>query len=204
MNTPLPALRLEGKPCEPTTSDFLIRIDLGSDEVVSYPDAMIIYRPTRGDKQFTTAPTVILEVLSPTARRIDETQKLRDSLTIPSLQACLLAETDPPALTISRRRSDSFRREILSALDATLDLLLTEFYQSVSFAESGLNFPGFLGVSKEGQLVDIRPPFHLRMVFEPCLKNHELIFTQTFFDQRSVGPALGFLSLGLRSARIFR
>lgn len=135
------ALRgLAGKPCRPTTSDFLVRIKLGNDEVMYYPDAMILCHPTRGDEQFTTEPTVILEVLSPHTRRIDETQKLRDYLTIPTLQTYLLAETDSPTLTLYRRVGDSFERTLLSGLDATLDLPevdlsipLAELYQDVSF-----------------------------------------------------------------------
>ena len=135
------ANRLEEKPCEPTTSDFLVRIDLGSDEVMYYPDAMIICHPTRGDEQFTTEPTVILEVLSPGTRRIDETQKLRDYLTIPSLQAYLLAETDSPTIAVHRRNGEVFQHEIISGLDATLALPevdlalpLAELYRDVSFA----------------------------------------------------------------------
>ena len=131
---------LSGKSCRPTTSDFLVRIDLGRDEVMYYPDAMILCHPTRGDEQYTTEPTVILEVLSPTTRRIDETQKLRDYLTIPSLQTCLLAETDSPTLTVYRRSGDSFKREILTGLEATLDLpeadlaiTLADLYQDVTF-----------------------------------------------------------------------
>jgi Uma2 family endonuclease len=136
------ANRLEGKPCEPTTSDFLVRIKLGNDEVMYYPDAMILCHPTRGDEQFTTEPTVILEVLSPHTRRIDETQKLRDYLTIPTLQTYLLAETDSPTLTLYRRVGDSFERTLLSGLEATLDLPevdlsipLAELYQDVSFPD---------------------------------------------------------------------
>ncbi|MFT6179810.1 MAG: Uma2 family endonuclease [Akkermansiaceae bacterium] len=114
--------QLSGKSCEPTNSDFLVRIDLGSDEAMYYPDGMIICHPVNDDEQFTEAPSVILEVLSPSTRRIDETQKHRDYLTLPSLQTYILAETDSPALTLYRRDGASFKREIISGLDATLTL----------------------------------------------------------------------------------
>jgi Uma2 family endonuclease len=132
---------LTGKACRPTSSDFLLRIDLGKDEVMYYPDAMIICHPTKGDDQFTTQPTVILEVVSPTTRRIDETQKLRDYLTIPTLQSYLLAETESPRLTLYRRLGQSFRRETLTGLGATLELPevevsipLAALYEDVQFS----------------------------------------------------------------------
>lgn len=132
--------QLSGKNCEPTNSDFLLRIDLGSTEVMYYPDAMILCHPTNGDDQFTTEPTVILEVLSHSTRRIDETQKLRDYLTIPTLRTYILAETDSPTLTLHRRTGDSFSREIISGLDATLDLPevdltipLSDLFEDVQF-----------------------------------------------------------------------
>ena len=131
---------LKGKSCEPTNSDFLVRIDLGSDEAMYYPDGMIICHPVNDDEQFTTAPTVILEVLSPSTRRIDEAQKFRDYLTLPSLQTYILAETQSPALTLYRREGDSFKRHVISGLDSALDLPevelsmpLTDLYQDVRF-----------------------------------------------------------------------
>jgi Uma2 family endonuclease len=73
---------------------------------------------------------VILEVLSPTTRRIDEVQKFRDYITIPTLDTYILAESDSPLLTLYRRDCAGFRREIVSGLDAILDL-----------PEAGVTFP---------------------------------------------------------------
>lgn len=130
---------LAGKPCEPTNSDFLVRVNLGQDDALYYPDGMIICHPVADHEQFTTAPTVILEVLSPSTRRIDEAQKFRDYLTLSSLQTYILAETDTASLTLYRRDGGSFRREILSGLDKSLELPevdltvdLRELYQDVS------------------------------------------------------------------------
>ena len=125
--------QLTGKPCEPTSSDFLVRVQLGSDEAMYYPDGMIICHPVADDEQFTKAPTVILEVLSPSTRRIDEAQKYRDYLTIPSLQTYILAETESPTLTLFRREGDSFKREIICGLDKTLDLQEVEL--SIDFTD---------------------------------------------------------------------
>jgi Uma2 family endonuclease len=115
--------QLTGKPCFPTGSDFKLRVPLGGgEEAFYYPDGMIICVPVPGDALFTDSPSVILEVLSPNTRRIDEVQKLRDYVTIPTLGTYILAETDSPLLTLHRRDGTGFRRESLSGPDAILDL----------------------------------------------------------------------------------
>lgn len=115
--------QLAGKPCFPTGSDFKLRVPLGGgEEAFYYPDGMIICVPVPGDALFTDSPGVILEVLSPNSRRIDEVQKFRDYVTIPTLGTYILAETDSPVLTLHRRDGTGFHREILSGPDAVLDL----------------------------------------------------------------------------------
>ena len=114
---------LVGKPCFPTGSDFKLRVPLGGGEqAFYYPDGMIICVPVPGDALFTDSPSVILEVLSPTTRRDDEVQKFRDYLTISTLGTYILAETDSPFLTLHRKDGAGCRREILSGLDAILNL----------------------------------------------------------------------------------
>jgi Uma2 family endonuclease len=132
--------QLAGKPCFPTGSDFKLLVPLGGDEeAFYYPDGMIICVPVPGDALFTASPSVILEVLSPNTRRIDEVQKLRDYITIPTLGTYILAETESPYLTLHRRDGAGFRRETLSGPDAILDLpeagisiSLAELYRDVS------------------------------------------------------------------------
>lgn len=114
---------LTGKSCFPTGSAFEVRVTLESGEdAFYYPDGMIICETIPNDALFTDSPTVVLEVLSPSTRRIDETQKLRDYLTIPSLQTYVMAEQDAPFLTIYRRDTNGFRREVIGGLEAMLSL----------------------------------------------------------------------------------
>ncbi len=132
---------LSGKGCEATTSDFLLRIDLGNDdEAFYYPDAMIVCKPIAGGDRFTEAPTVILEVLSHSTRRNDEVQKLRDYLTIPSVQSIILSEADSPDVRIYRRKESGFVIEALSGMHETLELPevnltipFTELFRDVDF-----------------------------------------------------------------------
>lgn len=115
--------QLVGKSCFPTGSDFKLQIPLGSgEEAFYYPDGMIICVPVPGEALYTDSPSVILEVLSPSTRRNDEVQKLRDYLTIPTLQTYILAETETPYVTIYRRNGGDFIRENLSGRDAVLPL----------------------------------------------------------------------------------
>lgn len=131
--------QLAGKPCFPTGSDFKLLVPLaGDEEAFYYPDGMIICVPMSGDALFTDSPSVILEVLSPTTRRIDEVQKFRDYITIPTLGTYILAETDSPFLTLYRRDGTGFRRETVSGPDAILELPdagvtipLSELYRDV-------------------------------------------------------------------------
>ena len=115
--------QLAGKPCFPTGSDFKLQVPLGQgEEAFYYPDGMIVCVPVPGSALFTDSPSVILEVLSPTTRRIDEVQKLRDYLAIPTLQTYILAEPDTPFLALYRRDDADFRREILAGPDAIIEL----------------------------------------------------------------------------------
>lgn len=114
---------LAGKPCFPTGSDFKLLVPVGrGEEAFYYPDGMIICVPVPGSALFSDSPSVILEVLSPTTRRIDEVQKLRDYLTIPTLRTYILAEPDTPFITLHRRDGADFRQETLSGPEAVLDL----------------------------------------------------------------------------------
>lgn len=126
--------QLSGKSCFPTNCDFKVRVALGyDDEAFYYPDAMVICVPVSGDAHFTDSPSVILEILSPTTRRIDQVEKLRDYLTIPSLQTYIMAETNSPMLTIHHRDGATFRKEIIGGMDAILKL--PEVGLEISFAE---------------------------------------------------------------------
>jgi Uma2 family endonuclease len=133
--------QLSEKPCEPTNSDFQVRIKIGHEWAFYYSDAMIVCDPVPDDACFTDSPTVILEVLSPSTRRNDEVQKFRDYMTIPSLKVYLIAEADCAKVTIYRRVGEEFRSEILINYEASLDLPevgisipMTDLYRDVEIS----------------------------------------------------------------------
>lgn len=90
---------LEGKPCQPYNSD--IKVKIGSK--FFYPDVMVDCTPQPGDSVFTQTPVIIVEVLSKSTRRMDETTKRLAYLQIPTLQEYVLIEQDIADIEIVRR-----------------------------------------------------------------------------------------------------
>ena len=114
---------LEGKPCQPYSSD--IKVKIGSKYF--YPDVMVDCTPLPGDSVFTQTPVIIVEVLSKSTRRMDETTKRLAYLQIPTLQEYVLIEQDIADIEIVRR-SNGWQPEhyflgdefTLNAIDLTL------------------------------------------------------------------------------------
>ena len=90
---------LEGKPCQPYSSD--IKVKIGSKYF--YPDVMVDCTPLPGDSLFTQTPVIIVEVLSKSTRRMDETTKRLAYLQIPTLQEYVLIEQDIADIEVVRR-----------------------------------------------------------------------------------------------------
>ena len=90
---------LEGKPCQPYSSD--IKVKIGSKYF--YPDVMVDCTPQQGDSLFTQTPVIIVEVLSKSTRRMDETTKRLAYLQIPTLQEYVLIEQDIADIEVVRR-----------------------------------------------------------------------------------------------------
>jgi Uma2 family endonuclease len=116
------AMRLRGKSCEPFGSDLSIRVEQVGGVSFFYPDVSVICTPLDGSDQFSSEPVVVLEVLSPSTRRNDETSKLQAYLTMPSLKVLLLAESDKPEVKVYRRSNTQFVVEIHQGRDAEIPL----------------------------------------------------------------------------------
>lgn len=137
--------QMERRRCEVFDSDMKVRVRTIGPTRFYYPDAMVVCEPNDDDSVFQDRPVVIVEVLSESTRRIDETEKLDAYLSIPSLAAYLLVETDRPAVAVYRRREqgpglDSFDAQLYQGADAVVPLPeveavlpLTAVYQRVTF-----------------------------------------------------------------------
>lgn len=133
MNLPrLLGNHLQGKSCEPFSSDVKVKIG----QYLFYPDAMVVCDDTSAHDYYAETPVLVVEVLSKSTRRRDETIKRRLYQTIPSLLEYVLIEQDIVDVEVCRRSEgwvsnhyflgDQARFE---SVDLTLDV--AEIYQRV-------------------------------------------------------------------------
>src|SRR5574343_87510 len=90
---------LRGKTCEPFSSDLKVKIG----QYLFYPDVMVVCQDTSTHDYYAETPTLIIEVLSKSTRRCDETLKRRLYQTIPTLQEYVLIEQDIVDVEVCRR-----------------------------------------------------------------------------------------------------
>ena len=91
--------RLKGNPCRPYIADMKVKI--GSKYF--YPDVIVDCSKLAGDSYYTETPTILIEVLSKTTRRTDETIKRLAYTQIPTLQEYVLIEQDFVDVEVVRR-----------------------------------------------------------------------------------------------------
>lgn len=134
--------QLRGKPCEPFNSDMKVRVRFPTHTRFYYPDAMVVCEPNPPNAPYQDRPAVIAEVISASTRRIDEGEKQEAYLTIPSLTAYLLIETDSPRVVVLRRTEmkAEFVAEAYEGLAAIIplqeigaELRLVDLYARVEF-----------------------------------------------------------------------
>jgi Uma2 family endonuclease len=92
--------QLRNTPCEPLASDTKVKV---GDLAVFYPDLIVVCEPETSNDYYTEQPLIIVEVLSKSTRRVDETTKRRLYQTLPSLQEYVLIEQDIVDIEICRR-----------------------------------------------------------------------------------------------------
>ena len=126
--------QLRGKTCRPFTSDLKIRIDFPDHVCFYHPDASVVCTPPSGDPRYERNPIVILEVLSESTRRIDQTEKRDGYFHLPSFQVLLLADSERLHVLVHRRRSDGgFATEEYAVRDAVIPL--TEIETSLALED---------------------------------------------------------------------
>lgn len=137
--------RLRGRPCRPYNSDTKVRIRLPNQLRFYYPDASVVCRSNPQTDSFQDEPAVIVEVVSPSTRRIDEGEKKDAYLTIPALTAYLIVEQDAPAVEVFRRTEQGFVREVFAGLAATVPLSELEIELPLAELFEGVEFPSAAG-----------------------------------------------------------
>ncbi|MCK5191049.1 MAG: Uma2 family endonuclease [Methylococcales bacterium] len=90
---------LENSPCEPFSSDMKIKAGLN----FFYPDVIVDCNFDESQPYYTETPVIIVEVLSKSTRKTDETIKRIAYLNIPGLQEYVIIEQDIVDIEVVRR-----------------------------------------------------------------------------------------------------
>lgn len=90
---------LQNSPCEPFSTD--VKVKVGGN--FFYPDAMVVCNDQTDNEYYTESPTILVEVLSKSTRRTDETIKRTAYQAIPTLQEFILIEQDFVDVEVCRR-----------------------------------------------------------------------------------------------------
>ncbi len=131
--------RLRGKSCRPFNSDTKVRIRLTFQVRFYYPDVSVVCRPNAQDDTFQDEPVLIVEVLSPETRRIDESEKCLAYTQVPSLAVYAMVEQETARVAILRRTANGFVREVFGGEavvplpEIGCELPLAEVYEGVQF-----------------------------------------------------------------------
>lgn len=114
--------QLDGNPCRAFNSDTKIRVRLSDQTRFYYPDVSIIGSPNPQSDSFQDQPSVIVEVLSDSTRRLDEGEKREAYLTFPTLTHYILLEQSFATATVYERASVGFDRRVVSGLNESIEL----------------------------------------------------------------------------------
>ncbi|HEY2036170.1 MAG TPA: Uma2 family endonuclease [Steroidobacteraceae bacterium] len=115
------ANHLRGGSCEPFFSDVKVRLEIGSDVYVYYPDLMVVCDPREQEDRYVANPKVIVEVLSESTARIDRHEKRLNYGLIRTLEEYAIVAQEIVQVTVFRRR-ENWQPDVLDSLDAALEL----------------------------------------------------------------------------------
>ena len=126
------SIHLKESHCEPFGSDMKVKATPN----FYYPDVIIDCEFDETTPYFTTTPKIIVEVLSKSPRRTDETTKRTAYLNIPSLQEYVLIEQDIVDVEVVRRSEGWLSRHYFMGDDVIfesigLTLSVEEIYHRV-------------------------------------------------------------------------
>ncbi len=92
--------RLKGTHCRTFMADMKVRV--GQD--FFYPDVMVVCGEDNDSEYYKNAPVIIVEVLSKSTRRFDQTDKRLRCQKIPSLEEYVLIEQDKGEIQVFRKK----------------------------------------------------------------------------------------------------
>jgi Uma2 family endonuclease len=111
--------RLAGKRCAPDIMNTKVMIPAGN---VRYPDVLVDCGPFRANDIAAVEPTVVVEVYSKSTTVLDQTDKLDEYQSIPSMQHIVHLRQSEARGDIWTRNEKGWTRVPFSGLDAGIDL----------------------------------------------------------------------------------
>lgn len=130
--------QLRGKPCRPFNSDTRIRLRMPGGLRFYYPDVSITCRPNPPTDAFQDEPKVVVEVISPETRSIDENEKRLAYTALPSLSVYLLVEQSDAWVRVYRRVGQHFESEEHRGVQAIVPLPEIGAWLALAEAYDGL------------------------------------------------------------------
>ena len=95
------ANHLDNTPCEVFSSDIKVRADNG--KKYFYPDVLVVCNDDNTDDYYTESPRIIVEVLSKSTRKWDNSLKRHVYQAMPSLEEYVLIEQDFVEIEVCRK-----------------------------------------------------------------------------------------------------
>lgn len=127
--------RLRDGGCRPFTADNAVRIPAGN---IRYPDLGVDCGMMVDDSLIATEPLLVVEVLSPTTELFDETEKLEEYRSVPSIAHILVVNPERPEARLHSRAGAGWTSARLAGAEAMVDLPalalsfpLGEFYRGI-------------------------------------------------------------------------
>ncbi len=108
-----------GRGCETYISDVKVRVEAAN--AYYYPDLVVTCQPGDDDEYVVHAPTLVVEVLSPSTDQIDRREKLVHYRTIPSLREYVVIAQDEPRIEVHRRTAEGWIKEVTEDGEVTLE-----------------------------------------------------------------------------------
>ncbi len=91
---------LKGSPCRTFMADMKVKVASN----FFYPDVMVVCQDDNDNEYYKTAPVIIVEVLSKSTRRFDQTDKRLRCQRIPSLEEYVLIEQDKGEIEVFSKK----------------------------------------------------------------------------------------------------
>ena len=130
--------KLDRSRCRPFTADQTV---VTRSRNGRHPDFGVDCGPFVPTSMTATEPRVVLEVFSPSTRRMDQIAKLDEYKAVPSIEHIVLVDPDSPEVIVwSRAEDHSWHHDTLRGLDATLalpaigvEVALADLYTGITF-----------------------------------------------------------------------